>query len=296
VSLRRAAAGACFAALIAASAFRAHALTRGGALAACAVGTLTFGAGGWAFTLVLLAFFLPSVALSRVGRARKKRLVDVGKGGARDAWQVLANGGAATLCALVARERGRAPSGPDQREPRVLPLAWVAAFAGSYAAATADTWGTEIGTLARGTPRSILTLRPMPTGLSGGITTAGTAAEIAGAAWIATVAVLTSKRSERGRAMPPTGTTVGAVQRAAATPRFGLAICLGGMAGALVDSVLGATLQELRRCPACERTCETNPHACGEPTVRVRGLSGFSNDGVNAAATLTGAVIAFVLA
>jgi uncharacterized protein (TIGR00297 family) len=239
-------------------AFRAQALTRDGALAAFVVGTCTYASGGWAFTLVLLAFFIPSVALSRVGRRRKKQLVDNGKGGARDAWQVLANGGIATACALIAGSGG---------------TTWIAAFAGSYAAATADTWGTEIGTLARGTPRSILTWQPIPAGLSGGVTLAGTAAEFAGAAWIAVAAALS---------LTPALRLIGPV-------------CIGGIAGALVDSVLGATLQELRRCPACGRTCETNPHACGTPTLRIRGLRGFSNDGVNFAATLTGAAVAFAL-
>ncbi len=100
--------------------------------------------GTWFTTLVLLAFFIPSVALSRIGRARKKQLIDIGKGGARDAWQVLANGGVATLALAFALAGGATDL-------------LFAAFAGAYAAATADTWGTEIGTLARGMPRSILT-------------------------------------------------------------------------------------------------------------------------------------------
>ncbi len=225
---------------------------------------MTYGAGGWAFTLVLLAFFIPSVALSRVGRARKKRLVDIGKGGARDAWQVLANGGVATLCAVIA---GCASVFG------LPPAAWIAAFAGSYAAATADTWGTEIGTLAGGAPRSIFTFRPIATGLSGGVTRTGTAAEIAGAVWLAVATAISTR-------------TAGII----------VPVALGGILGALVDSLLGATLQELRRCPACERTCETNPHLCGTPTTLVRGVRGFSNDLVNLIATLTGATTAWLLA
>ncbi len=123
---------------------------------------------------MLLAFFLPSVGLSRLGRRRKRELVDIGKGGARDALQVLANGGVATACAVLFALA---------HDPR-----WAWAFAGAYAAATADTWATEIGTLARRAPRSIFTLRPIATGLSGGITLPGTLAEVAGALWLGTVA------------------------------------------------------------------------------------------------------------
>ncbi len=235
---------------------------------------MTYGAGGRAFTLILLAFFIPSVGLGRVGRARKRRLVDIGKGGARDAWQVFANGGVATVCAAIAGLSRTSPASP---------ALWTAAFAGSYAAATADTWGTEIGTLAHGAPHSILTLRPIPPGLSGGVTVVGTAAEIAGAAWLAVVTAwtLTLRRGE-GEPSPTLATTRG----------FIVPVLLGGIGGALVDSILGATLQELRRCPTCDRTCETNPHACGAPTTLVRGIRGFSNDVVNFGATLSGALIA----
>ena len=126
----------------------------------------------------------------------------------------------------------------------------------------------------RQAPRSILTFKPVTTGLSGGVTAAGTLAEFSGAAWIAGVAVLVGR-----------GTT-----------QLVAAIFIAGVLGALVDSVLGATVQELRRCPRCERLCETNPHECGAQTERVRGVRGFGNDAVNFAATLTGAAVGFTIA
>jgi uncharacterized protein (TIGR00297 family) len=265
---------------IALIAWRAHALTRSGAIAAFVVGALTYAGGGIGFTLVLLAFFLPSVVLSRIGKARKRELVDIGKGGARDALQVLANGGVATVCAIgwaVTHDIG-----------------WALAFAGAYAASTADTWATEVGTLARRAPRSILTLRPLPTGMSGGITVHGSLAGIAGALWI-------------GFVTPPAlvmrygpGTFVGGslasepiVDIILFVSSFAVvAVVLAGIAGATLDSLLGATLQELRRCDTCGRTCETNPHVCGSPTTLIRGLPGFSNDIVNFGASLTGAIVA----
>ena len=274
--------GASIAAPIAVLAGAFRALTVRGAVAAFFVGTLTYASGGMGFTLVLFAFFLPSVALSRFGRAQKRALVDIGKHGPRNALQVLANGGVATACAVV---------WAFTQDPR-----WALAFAGAYAAATADTWATEIGTLAKRPPRSILTLRPIGTGLSGGITLPGTLAEIAGALWIGAVGLagiglaymfspFDSGISYRGAFYPAPGAMMLRL----------VAIPIGGMVGATLDSVLGATVQELRRCDACERVCETNPHDCGGPTRRVRGLPGFSNDIVNLTATAAGAAVAFAL-
>ena len=265
--------GALFAGAIALIALRARALTRDGAIAAFVVGTLTYAGGTIGFTLVLLAFFVPSVILSRIGRARKRELVDVGKAGPRDAWQVLANGGVATVCAIgwaVTRD-----------------LHWALAFAGAYAASTADTWATEIGTLGRGAPRSILTLRPLATGMSGGVTMRGTLGEVAGALWIGLVAPIAI-------ALAYADPNAGFGWTMAYTRWWGilplvLAIPLAGVIGSTVDSLLGATLQESRHCDACGRNCETNPHVCGLPTRIVRGLPGISNDAVNFAATLTGA-------
>ena len=228
-------------------------MTRSGALAAFVTGTCVFAAGGWPYAAVLFAFFLPSTLLTRVGRARKAQLVDSGKQGARDAAQVFANGGIAALCALVSAVA---------HWP-----AFAAAFAGAFAAASADTWGTEIGTLSRRRPRSILTLQPIAAGLSGGVTLLGTSAEIAGALAVAIVAAV-----------------------AAGIPFA--AVLLGGICGALADSVLGACVQALRYCPQCKRTCETDPHACGTPTQLVRGTHRIGNDAVNGLATLTGALLA----
>lgn len=272
--------GVVFAGGIALVAWRARALTRSGAVAAFVVGTLTYAAGTIGFTIVLLAFFVSSVALSRFGRARKRALTDVGKAGARDAMQVIANGGVATLCAV-----GFAFT-HDVR--------WAIAFAGAYAAATADTWATELGTLWGRSPRSIVSFKPIATGLSGGVTLPGTLAEIAGALWIGLVApvgiVLAYALGDSDFGFSYSGTVaLTALRMLAIVP-------LAGIAGATADSLLGGTVQELRRCDACDRTCETDPHSCGSPTLLVRGIRGVSNDAVNVVATAVGAAVAVAAA
>jgi uncharacterized protein (TIGR00297 family) len=230
-------------------------LSRSGTVAAAIVGALVWIFAGWQGALVLLAFFIPSTAISRLGRARKRALVDIGKHGPRDAMQVLANGGVATAAAVLSYWFG----------PTML-----VAFAGAFAAASADTWATEIGTLAQGAPRSILTFKPLAPGFSGGITWQGSAAQIAGAAIVALVAAL--------------------VHVAPFWP-----VLVGGVAGSLADSLLGITLQVLRYCPGCQRVCETNPHVCGTPTVVHRGLPWLDNDTVNFTATLIGALVAVLI-
>ena len=60
-----------------------------------------------------------------------------------------------------------------------------AAALGALAASAADTWATEIGSLATRPPRSILTLRPVPAGTSGGVNLLGMLAMVAGATFVA---------------------------------------------------------------------------------------------------------------
>lgn len=251
----RLAVGAALAAGISLAAYRVRALSFDGALAAFVVGTIVVAAQGWNSAAVLLAFFLPSALLTRMGRERKRSLRGTQEAAPRNAWQVLANGGVAALCAVAAL----AASAPFN-----------AAFAGAFAAASADTWATEIGTLARRRPVSILTFRPMETGLSGGVTLMGTCAMIAGALCVAVVASLL-------RVAPL------------------LPVVAAGIAGALLDSIVGASLQARQWCPRCLVECETPQHYCGTSTTIRRGVRWIQNDAVNLTATLCGAIVAGAL-
>ena len=60
--------GLILAAGVAFAARMERALSRGGAFAAAFVGTVIFGAGGWSWAVLLLAFFVTSSLLSRLFR------------------------------------------------------------------------------------------------------------------------------------------------------------------------------------------------------------------------------------
>jgi uncharacterized protein (TIGR00297 family) len=256
----RFAVGAALALIVALVARRARALSTSGAIGAFVVGTLAVGAG-WDFGGLLLLFFTSSTLLSRWRSALKESRAAgvIEKGHERDLVQVAANGGTFALAATMAVI---APGG-----------LWGVAAVGALAASTADTWSTEIGIALGGAPRAITTGKPIPRGLSGGITAVGTAAAAAGALVIATGAAL-----------------LGWPWHSAA------AIATGGVAGALADSVLGDTAQERRRCEACGAFTERGVHSCGGTTARVRGLAGFGNDAVNLASSVIGAGVAASIA
>lgn len=255
----RAALGFVLAAAIAAAARRARALSASGAVAAALLGTAAVAAG-WDWGALLVAFFVASSLLSHLRREDKAAAAGIAaKGNERDAAQVLANG---ALFALAALGYAYAPG-----------AGWQAIGGGALAAATADTWSTEIGMLAPHPPRSVITLRPVSAGTSGGVTLLGLLAGVLGASFIQVVAVLVRWPF-----------------------RAAVAILAGGVAGTVADSLCGALVQERRWCDACGVATERRVHRCGQPTRIVGGIPRLDNDAVNALATLTGALTAMWLA
>ena len=254
--------GALLGSVVAFAAYRARALTRSGFVAAAITGTIAVAAG-WSWAAVLVGYFASSTLLSRLGAERKRaRLAGmVDKPGARDASQVMANGFPFLFCALLA-VFGAIPE----------PLRLMTLATGSLAASAADTWATEIGTMVGQTPRSILTWQVMTVGESGGVTLVGSLASLAGAAFVGAVAVLA-------------GVSAGA---------FPL-IVLGGITGAVADSFLGATVQRRSWCDTCGRATEMRVHDCGTVPRHVAGIAWLENDAVNLVATVTGALVPWLL-
>ncbi len=238
-------------------------LTTDGAIAAFAVGTLIAVAGGWWWGCLLGLFFLSSSLLSRRNQRGIGQAAVAVRGSRRDATQVLANGGVPAFIAAL--------SALASSDPRSILFA---AFAGGIAAANADTWATELGAGSRRPPHLLIGWRPVPVGTSGGVTWRGSVASLLGALLIAVVAAI--------------GAGFGWAPGSAASLLVGGTIA--GAAGSLADSLLGATLQAAYRCPLCGQPTERRSHCRGTPTMLERGLPIVTNDLVNLAAVLIGAI------
>jgi uncharacterized protein (TIGR00297 family) len=271
--------GTLLAVIISVTAWRMRMLSVSGMIAAGVMGTLVFGLGGLPWASLLIAFFISSSLLSRFARNRKSHLENnFAKGSNRDAWQVIANGGVATLLLFITW---------IQREVIGCSNACFAAngwafltFAGSLAAANADTWATELGILSKKMPYMITSGKQVPAGTSGAISLAGVLSATGGAALIALLAAM------------PWST----IPHPLDWKLVILLVTIAGLVGSLVDSLLGATLQMIYYCPTCEKDTERHPkHGCGSDTVRLRGLDGFDNDMVNMTCTLVGALIIWLV-
>lgn len=255
-----------FAVVFAALSWQAHWLSRSGALATAIIGFVVLGFGGGLFLIPLLAFFLSSSLLSRLGRARKALAkARTAKGSVRDAGQVWANGGVAfALVLLYAYVVRRWPV----YETRLVLMVYLAALA----TVNADTWATEIGALSRKAPRSLLDWRMVPAGTSGAVSGLGVLAAGLGAILIPLVAL-------------PFWHLV--------RVEF-VAVAWAGFLGSLLDSVLGAGVQAQYHDPATGELTDRPQTEQGKEK-RARGLPWINNDMVNFLASVGGALCAWVL-
>jgi uncharacterized protein (TIGR00297 family) len=251
--------GLSLSALIAAFAFWRGSLTRSGAFGAMVIGALVFGVGGFAWGVLLVAFFVTSSALSHYKERAKEPLAEkFQKGHRRDLGQVLANGGAGALGALV-----------YALDPQ--PIFFVA-FVGAMATVNADTWATELGVLSKAPPRLITTGRVVPVGTSGGVTWFGTFIALCGALLIGIIAAPFSNLL------------------------ILLISSISGLLGSLFDSLLGATVQAIYFCDHDQKETEARVHRCGNATRLIRGWRWLDNDWVNFFASVAGSAIAICIA
>lgn len=249
------------AAIVSYIAYRLRFLDAGGAIASAALGTAIFGIGGWRWAVPVLTFFFSSSILSKVNTRKKSRAAEIyEKSSRRDHVQVLANGGVAGLGVVLFYL--------TQSESAYL------LFLGSLSAVTADTWSTEIGSLASGEPRSITSFREVPIGTSGAITLLGTLAALAAGLLMAVAGYFSHEPQIQYQ------------------PEAFLIVSLSGLLGSLIDSVLGATLQSQFRCDRCGSITEKRSHCSGFQTTLWRGRGWVSNDVVNTLAAVAGGVFA----
>lgn len=243
-------------------AYQTKALSGSGGVGAFIIGTVIFGAGGLKWITPLVVFFVLSSLISKTGKGKSKSLKalqwnNYQKGTRRDLVQVLANGGIATIIAVI---------------NFYSPANWLfIMYLGAIAAATADTWATEIGFFSTNKPRHILTFKSVPKGASGGVSLLGTFGSLIGAALIGLSGLIFGLDMQ-----------------------FVILIVLAGFLGSLVDSLLGGSVQSRYRCQSCQAITENHTH-CDKPTDHDSGILWIDNDMVNLLCTLTGAIVLFNL-
>jgi uncharacterized protein (TIGR00297 family) len=124
--------------------------------------------------LVLLVVFAVTLVATRIGYARKQQLHAAEPTGGRTAAQAMANLGIAALVVAIAH------------------AGWPLLALAALAEAAGDTSSSEIGMAFPGRTVLITSFKSIPPGTDGGISLFGTLAAIAGAAIVATTALLSN--------------------------------------------------------------------------------------------------------
>ncbi|KAK9450357.1 integral membrane protein DUF92-domain-containing protein [Limtongia smithiae] len=179
------------------------------------------------FTILLFTFFITGTAFTKVKVEIKRKLTTTSNGeeggeGPRNEIQVLANSLPATLLIVLHLFTRKLPCFHND-------LLVIGIFA-QYAAVTADTWSSELGILSKTRPFLITTLRQCPPGTNGGVSVTGLKAAAGGGFIIGLMAALFTPFCQTWTMWARTKLVLG--------------ITLAGFVGSVLDSVLGATLQE----------------------------------------------------
>ena len=193
-------------------------LTWDGTIAALAFGIVIGFAGGISWILLLLLFLLTSFAATRYKfQVKKRRGLQEGVSGERGWKNVVANGLAPFTVAILVS--GILPFQLDRTLGSVL-------FLCAVAVAASDTLASEIGVLARKT-WLITTMKPVRSGVDGGVSIPGQASAAAAAVYTAALGTLVFHLMD--------GIEVNWV--------YMVLIADIGFLGCQLDSVIGATLE-----------------------------------------------------
>lgn len=152
-------------------------VTTSGAIAGAVVCFLLYSIAGPGAFAALVSVFVLAWITTRIGYQRKQQLGTAEKHDGRSALQVLANLGAAAICAVLFALSAKN-------------FAWLLAASAALSEAAADTVSSEFGQAASAQARLITTGELVPAGTDGGITLAGTLAGILAATLVSLVSVL----------------------------------------------------------------------------------------------------------
>jgi len=233
--------------------YQLKSLNKGGVISAYIMGLIIYGTGGFNWIIPILVFFILSSILSKLSKTENT----IQKGSQRDIMQVMANGGVPTILSVI---NFYYPI--DQ-----LFILYIAAIA----AATADTWASEIGSFSNRDPIHVIKLKRVIKGTSGGISAIGTLGSVLGAAIIGITGYL----------LGLSGLLL-------------IIIIISGTVGSLIDSLIGGSIQATFQCLKCKIITEKRKH-CKIPSKHVSGLYIIDNDMVNFLNILLVIIIVFIL-
>ncbi|MEI6234794.1 MAG: DUF92 domain-containing protein, partial [Planctomycetota bacterium] len=188
------------------------------------LGVLIYFYAGWQGYVIFGIFVGMGSALSRMGIERKieNHTAEANKG-KRGISNVVANLLVPALCCAAYPLLGGRPS-------------LLMAFAGSIAAAMADTASSEIGVLSPNEPWLITTFKTVPHGTNGAVSLLGMSGAVAASVVIATAAY--------GTGFFPLAFGAGARLTPWILTGAWMTIFASGILGTLMDSMLGATLED----------------------------------------------------
>ena len=194
--------------------YKKNLLTLNASLLAFVIAIIFYISGGPLFYTLLLTFFFSSSYMTKLKKERKKEenKIHERSGSKRDSIQVIVNSLAALIMAilyLIYKE--------DY---------YIIAFCSALAATNADTWASEIGILSKHNPISILRLKPVKKGISGGITLLGLFASLLGSFFITFIYFLFNLNNLSMTILINS-----------------LIILLAGTLGSIIDSILGDSIQ-----------------------------------------------------
>jgi len=237
--------GALAGALTALITVKARALTVAAALEAVVIIVCSCFFGGWFGLVFLLLAYMTIAVVDHFLKGRTENIFGGmnKKSGPRDFIQVAANGLPATVCIVL--------YGVFEHR------AFIVGFSVALAEALADSIASDVGVLSKKDPVSICRLRPVPRGLSGGVSLLGTLSSFASTVFMTLIYFAFFRN-------------VGEA----------LAVLVFANLGCLIDSVIGDLFQEKLSCKACGCLTEKKSH-CNTPTVHASGIKNLDNCSVN---------------
>jgi uncharacterized protein (TIGR00297 family) len=263
-------------------AYKAKFLDKFGTIAAAILGLAVGISVGPVLLGLLILFLIVNSLFTKLGYVRKAlKGAAEPKGGARTWKSVAANGVFAAVFAIL----------EYLYHSDILAVG----FMTSIAVASADTTSTEIGLLSKAKPRLITNLSRVAPGTSGGVTTLGILGGVIGAIIIGVAGFFVFQYANL-RYTLPNGYLDGPlkINFDADPATYLLAVSLGGFAGALFDSLLGAVAQAKYVCSVCSNFVERPLH-CGRASKLIAGYQVLDNDTVNIVSIGLGALVGVAL-